>query len=103
MRITRLVALTLLLVPACASGPTPQPELVRAWHEFRELPEQRAIAIAGDPRRGPWLTAASGGHATRDEAVAEALLRCQVRRESRRMQAACVLYGVGNEIVWRGR
>ena len=95
--------LTTLLLACASDGATPHAELTRTWHEFLSLPAERAIAIAGDPRRGPWVTAASGGHATRDEAVAEALRRCQARREARRMQAECVLYGVGSEIVWRGR
>lgn len=96
--------ISILVLSGCASdGPTPHPELTRTWREFLALPAERALAIAGDPRRGSWVTASSGGHATRDEAVAEALLRCQIRREARRMQAECVLYGVGSEIVWRGR
>jgi hypothetical protein len=103
MRNPGCAALVVLLLACASDGPVPQPELMRTWHDFRELPAERAIAIAGNPRRGPWLTAASGGHATRDEAVAEALLRCQIRREARRIQTACVLYGVGDEIVWRGR
>jgi hypothetical protein len=103
VRIAGPTFLPLILLLACASdGPTPPPALTRAWHDFLLLPAERAIAIAGDLRRGPWLTASSGGHATREEAVSEALLRCQVRREARRMQAACVLFGVGSEIVWRG-
>ncbi len=57
------------------------------------------MAIAGDPKRGPWVTASSGGHKTRENAEGEALTRCRVRREERRMQAACVLYAVGSEIV----
>jgi len=61
------------------------------------------MAIAGDPRRGRWVTGASGGHATREEAEAEALLQCRMRRAERRLRAACVLYAVGDEIVWRGR
>ena len=105
MRNSCIAALALLLLAtACASDKaTPQPELMRTWHEFLKLPPERAIAIAGDTRHGPWVTASSGGHETRDEAIAEALMRCQIRREAKRMQAACVLYGVGSEIVWRGR
>ena len=53
--------------------------------------------------RDHWVTGASGGHATRELAEAEALAQCRTRRADRRMQAACVLYAVGDEIVWRGR
>jgi hypothetical protein len=31
------------------------------------------------------------------------MAQCKIRRAARRMQAACVLYAVGDEIVWRGR
>ena len=61
------------------------------------------MAIAGDPKKGPWVTTSSGGHATREDASNEALRRCRVRRGANRMQAACVIYAVGREIVWRGR
>jgi hypothetical protein len=73
------------------------------WRDFLALPEERALAIAGDPRRDRWVTGASGGHDTRGQAEAEALLQCRMRRGQRRMQAACVLYAVGDEIVWWGR
>jgi hypothetical protein len=93
---------TLLL--ACASeGPLPHPHLAPIWRDFLRLPAERALAIAGDPRRDHWVAEASGGHATRDQAEAGALLECQKRRGVRRMQAPCVLYAVGDEIVWRGR
>jgi hypothetical protein len=96
--------MALLLLPACASDRTStHPDLAAVWRDFVEMPSERAMAIAGDPRRDRWVIGASGGHATRDEATAEALRECQKRRGARRMQAACVLYAVGDEIVWRGR
>lgn len=98
------LAWTAVLFLACASeGALPHPDLAPAWREFLALPEQRALAIAGDPQRDRWVAGASGGHATRDQAEAEALLQCRMRRRARRLQAACLLYAVGDEIVWRGR
>jgi hypothetical protein len=93
-----------LLLLACASdGASPHPDLAPVWREFLALPAERALAIAGDPRRDRWVTAASAGHATRDEAETAALAQCRMRRGMRRIQAACVLYAVGDKIVWRGR
>jgi hypothetical protein len=93
-----------LLLLACASDrASPHPNLAPAWRDFLALPAERALAIAGDPRRDRWVAGATGGHATRNQAEAEALLQCQRRRGLRRIQAACVLYAVGDEIVWRGR
>jgi len=93
-----------MLLLACATDRTSHhPDLASVWRDFLTLPAERALAIAGDPRRDRWVTAASAGHATRKQAEADALAQCRVRREMRRMQAACVLYAVGDEIVWRSR
>jgi hypothetical protein len=98
-----LVLLALVPAPGCATdGASPHPNLTRAWRDFEALPSERAMAIAGDPRRSQWVAALSGGHATPAEAEAGALAECRRRRAERRLQAACVLYGVGDEIVWRG-
>jgi len=72
------------------------------WHDYLALPEDRALAIAGDPRRDRWVTGASGGHVSRDEAEDAALIECRRRRAERRIQDACELYAVGDEIVWTG-
>ena len=92
-----------MLLLTCASDPAPpHPDLARVWRGFVALPAERALAIAGDPRRDRWVTGASGGHATREEAETEALAQCRRRRALRRLQALCVLYAVGDEIVWQG-
>jgi hypothetical protein len=94
---------TAVLLLACASdGASPPPDLAAVWRDFLALPAERALAIAGDPRRDRWVTAASAGHASRAEAEAGALAQCRMQRGMRRLQAACVLYAVGDEIVWRG-
>jgi len=96
------VAWTAALLLACASDrAVPHPDLAPVWRDFLALPAERALAIAGDPRRDRWVAGLSGGHATRGQAEAEALLECRRRRGLRRMQAACALYAVGDEIVWR--
>jgi len=98
------VAWTAALLLACASdGALPHRDLAPAWRDFLALPAERALAIAGDPGRDRWVAGFSGGHATRGQAEAAALLECRRRRGMRRLQAACVLYAVGDEIVWRGR
>lgn len=97
-----LACWTLLLL-ACASDPAPaHPDLARVWRDFLALPAERALAIAGDPRRDNWVAGASGGHTTREEAETDALVECLRRRRARRLQAACALYAVGDEIVWNG-
>ena len=96
-------AWTAALLLGCASGGAPpHPDLAPVWRDFLALPAERALAIAGDPRRDRWVAGYSGGHATRGQAEAEALLECRRRRAVRRLRAACALYAVGDEIVWRG-
>ena len=93
--------LGILLLAGCeSSGATPHPNLRRVWKDFLELPRERALAIAGDPRRNHWISDASAGHRTRDEATAAALEECARHRQLRRMQAPCEIYGVDDEIVW---
>jgi len=98
------VAFSAALLLACASGGgSPHPDLASVWRDYQALASERAIAIAGDPRRHRWVTGVSGGQATLEKAEEEALLQCRIRRGARRMQAECVIYAVGDEIVWRGR
>jgi len=92
-----------LLLACVSSAPSPHPDLAPVWRDFLKLPNERALAIAGDPARDRWVTGAAGGHATRERAEDEALAQCRMRRAARRMQADCVLYAVGAEIVWRRR
>ena len=92
------------LLLACASGGiSPHLDLAPVWGDYVTLPAERALAIAGDPRRDRWVTGTSGGQATREQAEAAALAQCRAQRAARRMQAQCVLYAVGDEIVWQGR
>jgi len=91
------------LLSACASGgPLPHPDLESTWRKYLALPAERALAVAGDPRRDRWVAGRSGGNATRDQAEAAALLECRRLRGIRRLQAPCLLYAVGDEIVWQG-
>jgi hypothetical protein len=100
-RLASSVLGTAALLLSCATGPAPHSDLGAVWRDYLTLPRQRALAIAGDPQRDRWVTGASGGHATREQAEAEALAQCKKRRALRRLQAACVLYAVGDEIVWQ--
>jgi hypothetical protein len=98
-----LAAAAAPLLLACASHrSSPHADLADAWQGFLALPQERALAIAGDPRRDPWVVGASGGHALREDAEDAARAECMRRRAQRRIQAACQLYAVGDEVVWPG-
>jgi hypothetical protein len=100
--VTALAGAGLLFLVCASDHRSPHPDLARVWHDYLTLPAERALAIAGDPRRDRWVTGASGGHASREEAEERALAECRRRRAQRRMQDACQLYAVGDEIVWSG-
>jgi hypothetical protein len=88
----------------CArTGGSPHPDLRRVWREYVALADERAMAIAGHPERDRWVSAATGGHRSQGGAERRALAECRTRRQERRIQAACVLYAVGDEIVWPSR
>ena len=88
---------------ACASeGSKPHPTLAATWRDYQKLPAERALAIAGDPRGTRWVAGASGGSESPLEARENALAQCAVRRAARRFQEACVIYAVGDEVVWQG-
>jgi hypothetical protein len=92
-----------VLAAACAAKPNaPHTALATVWRDYRELPDQRALAIAGDLRQNRYVAGASGGHATIPEAEAGALRECAARRLKLRQQAPCRLYAIGDEIVWPG-
>ena len=98
-----VLAMVAFAVGGCVSNAnSPHPDLAQVWRDYQELPAERALAIAGDPRRDRWVTGAAGGHANLERAEEEALLQCRVRRGQRRLQAPCLIYAVGDEIVWRG-
>jgi len=88
---------------SCATRGAPHEALTRVWRDYSELPDQRALAIAGElERRERWVAGASGGHASLRDAEEAALRECARRRQERRMQDACRLYAVGDEVVWPG-
>lgn len=91
------------VLASCATGRPPHDALTRVWRDYGTLPDQRALAIAGElERHERWVAGASGGHATRSDAEAGALRECARRRQEQRMQDACRLYAVGDEVVWPG-
>jgi hypothetical protein len=99
-----LVSTCAVVLLACARSPSPpHRELAPIWRDYRALPAERALAVAGELRNDSWVAGASGGHALRGEAEAEALRECRKRRLQRRMQAPCLVYAVGDEVVWPGR
>lgn len=90
------------LALACATptGPQgPHPSLTALWRQYQRLPDERALAVAGDLDR-VWVAAMAGGALTREDAVEQASVECRRKRRERRMQAPCLLYAVGDEIVW---
>ena len=100
-----LVAAFLLLLVGCGGGLS-QPghrELAGLWSDYRELPPHRALAIAGDPSRSRWVAGVASGQASAEEAERAALGECRRQRLRQRMQEACSIYAVGDEVIWEGK
>lgn len=70
------------------------------WRRYQELPEPRALAIAGDPDTTLWVGAAAAGQATQAEAERQAVAKCMEQRAKRRLQVPCRLYAVGDFVIW---
>ena len=94
-----LLTASLPLLACAASGPQPHRGIEGLWRQFVQLPPKRALALAGNPER-VWVAGAVGGLETQTEASTSALAECRRKRRERRMQAPCILYAVGNEIIW---
>jgi len=77
----------------------PHRNLDRMWRQYVKLPDERAMVVAGDPRR-LWVGASAGGAETSDEAVARAMEACKARRLVRRLPGLCRTYALGDEIIW---
>ena len=93
---------SLLAAFACASHGAPDPNLARVWRDYRQLPDQRALAVSGNVEHDRFVAGSSGGHATIPDAEAAALRECGARRLKMRQQAACKIYAIGDEVVWPG-
>jgi len=92
-----------LATVSCASTDAEPPHgLARLWRQFLEMPEERAIALAGDPEKR-WVVGVSSGQASLEAAEELALAKCMEQRAQQRMQDPCRLYAAGDEIVWRSR
>ncbi len=97
-----------LLATSCASDSMlgtripPHSALDRIWRDYAGLAPKRALAIAGDPNRH-WVGAAAGGAEAQADASDRALEECRRKRAQRRMQAPCLLYAVGDDILWLSR
>jgi hypothetical protein len=91
------------MVGCTSSAHRPHRALTSVWRDYQRLPEERALAVAGELRGDRWVAGATGGHADREAAEAAALAECQKRRLEKRMQDPCLVYASGDEIVWPKR
>jgi hypothetical protein len=97
------VALLLSFAVACVvSAPVrkqPHDGIAPLWKTFLSLPQQRALALAGDPD-GAWVAGAGSGESSQAAAENTALAVCAAKRAARRMQSPCLLYATDDKIVW---
>lgn len=65
------------------------------WRRYRDLPGEKALALAGD-RHGRYVSGQAYGHSSLTAAITGALERCEQRRSDRRITFECQVYAVGN-------
>jgi hypothetical protein len=96
-----IVVATLACIASCAGPKNDGPHIgVRdMWRRFEALPNERSMAISGNPD-AHWVGAAVGDFATQYEADVAALAQCKRRRTIARLQARCRIYARGDEVVW---
>lgn len=89
-----------VLMSAC-QGPRipPHPKLDRVWRHYVELSDERALVVAGDPRR-TWVSGSAGGALTSSQAEESAEAECKRRRVLRRIPGRCRTYALGDRILW---
>jgi len=91
-----------LALGCVAKPPNLDANLAGLWKEYGELPESRALALAGNPRTDRWVAGLSGGHSSSEAAGESALRECRANKLRQRMPLECKLYALGDEIVWPG-
>lgn len=87
-------------ISACG-GPRvpPHQNLDRMWRAYVDLPDERALVVAGDPNR-LWVAGSAGGAETASQAEERATQECKRRRMARRIGGRCRTYAIGDQIVW---
>jgi hypothetical protein len=89
------------LLAGCSS-PTPHPSrFEREFQQYLSLPPHKVFVIAGDPEDrfvyGYGYKARSD-----DEAKDTGMEQCNIRKQSLSTRSECVVYAIGNEVVWQG-
>lgn len=96
-----LVALLLfVIVLSCTSSTPRKSRFEREFERYLSLPHQRAMAIAGDPN-GHWAFGYGYASASKGLAQDAALEQCNTRKRSLGPDATCVIYAIGNDVVWK--
>lgn len=84
---------------SCTNGPRPS-RFELAYQRYLSLPHQRAFVIAGDPE-GIWVGGYGYGYRSALKAQDRAMELCNVRKHRVGEDAKCVVYALGNKVVWK--
>jgi hypothetical protein len=100
-RAIRLVAFLLfVMMLSCASSTPRKSRFEREFERYLSLPNQKAMAIAGDPNLR-WVCGYGYASASKGLAQDAALEQCNTRKRSLGPDASCVIYAIGNDVVWK--
>lgn len=101
MLVRPVAILCCLLVAACASPGEKRSRFEREFQRYLSLPNQKVMAIAGDPD-GRWVYGYGYAHRSSGQAEVAAIEQCNLRRRSVGPEAECVVYAIGSRVVWEG-
>lgn len=94
-------ALTLtlgLLIAACATENRPHAEtraFKELWGRYANLPDHRALAVAGRVDSNRWVASIVGGLPTTQAAEQKSLIECRKKKRTARMASKCRLFAIG--------
>ena len=99
--IAALALAALIAADGCSSKPKPmgvelqkETRFQSEWKKYLELPQYKAIAVAGDIN-GVYASGVSQGQSDWQVAVIEALKQCEARRKERGITQPCSTFAIG--------
>lgn len=96
----RIAILPFLHLAACASSSPPKSRFEREFQRYLSLPNQKVMAIAGDPE-GRWVYGYGYAFMSSGQAEVAAIEQCRTRRRQVGPDTECVVYAVGGRVVWQ--
>lgn len=92
------IVTVLLTTLSCMTGTNPHGESIafqQLWERYSELPDYRAMAVAGRVESNRWVAGLAGALPSTEAAEQRALIECRKKRRTARLSSLCRLYAIG--------